>query len=232
MIDWLHDATDAIGERLPTLGILAFSLCSTWSLFNLFQGNAAHPTLLYWLPAALVEIVTAWVVGQVVQQVRMLTKSNISKQDRRFYAIVVGAFAGVAAPLVSLSVWANKVEFDNLLLGSVFPVASIGCAIGAALPEAVQKFERQRAEDRAEKRRERRERREQRKREAELRQKVAELGRTGDVLALYLDDPTLTNAEAGEKLGITRQTVAYHLEKLEEEGLVKSNGNGIEVLAA
>lgn len=217
-------------ERLPIAGIVAFSLCSTWSLFNLFYGAAKHPTPLYWLPAVLVELVTAWVVAQVVSNVRSLTKSNISKQDRRFYTIVTGAFVLVAGPLVALSTWANTLEFDNLLLGTTFPVASIGCAIGAALPDAVSKFERKRAEERRERRRKRRERRKERQHREKLASKIDKLGRTGDVLALYRDDPTLTQAEAGEKLGISRQTVSYHLSKLENEGLIESNGRGIEVL--
>ena len=77
---------------------------------------------------------------------------------------------------------------------------------------------------------------EERQREAEARQieaerkadkqrLIAELGKSGQVLCLYEDDPTLTQADIGQKLGITRQTVAYHIEKLEGLGLL-GNGNG------
>jgi len=214
-------------QYIPILGIVAFSLCSTWALFNLFHGAALHPTPLYWLPAVLVELVTAGIVSQIVSVVRSLTKSNISKQDRRFFRVIVLWLLVVALPLLSLSVSANALEFRNVLLGVVFPLASIGCAVLAAIPGSLEKFEQQRAQERKEQDEERKEKERERQHEADLQQK---LGRAAAVYALYRNNPTLTQANAGEKLGVSRQTVSYHLSKLAEEGLMRANGNGWEVV--
>lgn len=233
---------------LPVLGIVAFSLCSTWSLFNLFYGRATHPTPLYWLPAVLVELVTAWIVAQVVGQIRNVTKSNLSKQDRRFFAIILTAFVLVAGPLVGVSVWANALEFSSLVLGVLFPVSSIGCAVGAALPDAVQKFEKRKEKERKEQAEERRKKAEAKAKEAEERRKAAEaaqreaearakaqaerrrmmekMGRSAEVFALIEAEPALTQDEIGERLGITRQTVGYHIDKLAAMGALPSDGNG------
>lgn len=150
----LNLAMEGIMEKfvtsLPVLGILAFSLCSVNSIYHLLTSSAQHPGHLYYLPAFLVEIVTAWSVHQIVTQVRELTKSRISKQDRRFYVVVALAFVCVALPLVGTSAWANTVEFDgNLILGTLFPIASVGCAVGAALPQVAAKHEARKAESKA-----------------------------------------------------------------------------------
>src|SRR5512139_192805 len=141
MAKWL-DVLSRVGGRLPAAGIVAFSGCSVNALAGLLLERASHPTPMLWFAAALVELTTAWLVYQVVEQVRKVTKSNISKQDRRFYVLVLAAFALLAAPSLSLSVWANALEFGNLALGFVFPLLSVGCAVGLALPDAVTRHEK------------------------------------------------------------------------------------------
>lgn len=222
--------TDQVARHLPVVGIVAFALCSTWSVYNLLYSRARHPTPLYWLPAVLVELVTAWVVAQVVAQIRELTRSRISKQDRRFYAIVAGAFVLVAVPLLTLSVWANSIEFGSAFLGAVFPVSCVGCAVGAALPDVVATHRQQAQAERKQRASERKQRASERKRAQELGKLVASLGKAGETLALYSANPTLSQGKAAQVLGISRQAVGQHLAKLEQAGLIKRNGNGVEVL--
>lgn len=243
-----------LGDRLPVLGIGAFSGCSVNSLANLFLSKAKHPTRLLWFAAALVELTTAWLVYQVVEQTRKVTKSNISKQDRRFYSIILAAFAVLAVPSLALAVVANALEFGNALLGFVFPLLSVGCAIGAALPDTVNRFEKKKAKEKAEadsKKAERdREQAEAAQREADKRreeaeaaqrkaeraqrqaetaqreaQKVAELGQTTrQIYDILAAEPGRSHAEIAQELGITRQTASYHIGRLEAIGLVGQNG--------
>ena len=233
-MDKLQNALDALKARLPLAGILAFALCSTWSVFNLLHAHAVHPTALYWLPAVLVELVTAWTVAQVVGQVRELTRSKLSKQDRRFYAIITAAFVLVALPLVALSVWANSLEFGSVLLGLIFPLACMGCAVGAALPDVTATHRQRAASERKRKASERK--RKASKRQAELARVqglsnlVASLGKAGATLALYAERPLLSQSKAALELGISRQAVGQHLAKLESDGVIKRNGRGVEVL--
>jgi len=242
----------AIIARLPVAGILAFSLCSTWSVYNLLYDHAAHKTWLYWLPAVLVEIVAAWTVAQVVEQVRELTRSKLSKQDRRFYGIITGAFVLVAAPLVSLSVWANTVEFGNVFLGVIFPVSCIGCAIGAALPQVTATRQKQKESERVQAAEERAERKAAREAEQEaqrVEREAKEVAREAErieaatqaqrweglgremVTARYFEsNPTATQATAAGALGISRRTVGNHLAALETAGLIRRNGQGVEII--
>ncbi len=241
---------EKLQPRLPAIGIVAFSACSVNSLANLFLGSAEHPTPMLWVASALVELTTAWVVYQVVENARKVTKSNISRQDRRFYSLVLGAFLLLALPPLGLSVYANALEFGSVWMGIVFPLLSVACAVGYAMPDAVGRFEQRKATDRQEAESKRRERAkakqkaaeaeaEQRRIEAEIRQKEAEaeaekrrilskMGKSTPVFALIEAEPTLTHDEIAQKLGISRQTVGYHISKLEALGALGSNGSGVE----
>ena len=213
-------------DWLPVAGILAFALCSTWSVFNLLNTHAAHPTALYWLPAVLVEIITAWTVAQVVAQVRELTKSKLSKQDRRFYAIITGAFVLVAAPLIGLSAWANTVEFGNKFLGIIFPISCIGCAIGAALPGVMETHRERGEKEKAEAAAERAAREAARNQTATMEQRWEAMGKARETARYFEDNPTATQASAAGTLGISRRTVGNHLAALESAGLFRRNGRG------
>ena len=234
-VDWLR--------ALPVVGILAFALCSTWSVYNLLNTHAAHPTVLYWLPAVLVEIVTAWTVAQVVAQVRELTRSKISKQDRRFHGIITAAFVIVASPLLSLSVWANKVEFNHLGLGLIFPVSCIGCAIGASLPDVTATHRKRKEKEKTEAATERAAKEKEAERErmamaaaqeqmATLEQRWEAVGKARETARYFEDNPTATQTSAAGTLGISRRTVGNHLAALESAGLIRRNGQGVEVVYA
>jgi hypothetical protein len=235
-------------RHLPAGGIVAFSLCSTHSVYQSLTANAQHPTALFWLPAVLVELVTAWIVHQVVRQVRQVTRSNISKQDRRFYTIMLIAFVILAIPTLGVSVWANAVEFSNVLLGLLFPVASMACAVGAALPQTVETYRKQTEADRKEAAARRKASEAQRKQaaiEAEARRKEAEterkaaetqrqllanLGPVLDTVRAYSERPHAPQAEIAGMLDISARTVRNHLARAEAEGVIKRNGNGVELL--
>jgi Skp family chaperone for outer membrane proteins len=252
-----------IGGRLPVLGILAFSGCSVNAVASLLLEHAAHPTAALWLAAALIEVMTAWLVYQVVEQARKVTRSNISRQDRRFYGLVLAAFAVLVVPSLSLSVWANALEFGSLALGFVFPVLTVGCAVGVALPVTVARHEkaleaaraevkRKRAETRAERDRKGAEARQQRaEAEAEAARKEAEalrqrleadrqrlegtlesLGSAAETLRRYLETPRATQAEMAATLGTSERTIRNHLGRLEDLGIVKRNGQGVELLVS
>lgn len=126
---------------LPTLGIFAFALASTWSLYNLFNSSAIHPTWLYWIPAVLVEVVTAWLTGYIVEAVHQLTRSNAPKQDLRFFRIVAIVSSGLVIPTFGASILANLYEFQGQWwLALLFPVGVVGCAIGAQIPRSVERY--------------------------------------------------------------------------------------------
>ena len=127
---------------LPTVGIFAFALASTWSLFQFFNDNALHPTVLYWIPAALVEVVTAWLAKNAIEAFYQVTRSNIAKQDRRFFWIVGITTTVLTIPTLAASVQANLYEFrGQWWLALLFPVAVVGCAIGAQIPRSVERHE-------------------------------------------------------------------------------------------
>jgi len=239
-----------IGAKLPLLGILAFSGCSVNALANLLLARAAHPTPWLWGAAALVELTTAWLVYQVVEQARMVTRSRISKQDRRFYGLMLGAFAVLTVPSLALSVWANALEFGSPALGLVFPMLSVGAAVGAALPATVSRHEKGKAEAKAEADRKRAEADRQRaerqaetiRQQLEAERKLAErdrqravaalenLGNMAETLKLYLERPKATQSEAAATLGMSERTIRNHLGRLEDMGIVKRNGRGVELL--
>jgi len=127
---------------LPTIGIFAFALASTWSLYQFFNNHAIHPTWLYWIPAALVEIVTAWLTMHIIRAVYKLTRSNALKQDLRFYKIVAIVSTVLVAPTFIASVAANRYEFQGQFwLALLFPVAVVGCAIGEQIPRSVERHQ-------------------------------------------------------------------------------------------
>ena len=94
----IESALRYIQARLPVFGILAFSLCSVSAMHGLLASMTDNPIEALWLAAILAELMTAWVVGKVVETFRHLTKSKISKQDRKFYGVVLAAFVLIAVP--------------------------------------------------------------------------------------------------------------------------------------
>ena len=239
-------------KRIPVFGIIAFSGCSVNALAHLFMGNAVHPAPWYWLAACLVEGVTAWLVWACVGVYHQLTRTRQTRQDRRFFLGVALDYVLLALLPLSVSVYANGLEFGGgwgFLLGAVFPALSVACAIGAAMPETVaghkRRKARQKAEEEAEKakneaRRAEEERRktleDQRKEEEAQRKEAAKLAQNlegaGAARATYdalAADPSLTRAEVAQRLGLTPQTVSGHLIQLESLGLVERDNGKISI---
>ena len=135
-------------EGLPIAGIIAFSGCSVNALVHWMMGWSLNPTPWYWVAALLVEAATAWLVWKIVDTARTLTRSRLSKQDKRFYKIVLSVFVTLSIPSISASVVANYVEFrGNPLLSVLFPVLSIASAVGAGLPDVVKRYKKGQEED-------------------------------------------------------------------------------------
>lgn len=220
-----------LGGKLPIVGIVAFSGCSVNALANLFLERAKHPVWWLWPASALVELATAWIVYQIVDSAHRVTKSNISKQDRRFYSIILTTFIILALPSLILSVVANSLEFDNVGLGFVFPLLSVACAIGAALPDTVSRFEKKKTEEKADGAKKKQRRGREKQRLTEVQQTLDNLGQTArQILGVVATNSQQSHADIAKEVGIKRQSVSYHLQKMEEMGLIKRNGQGVELL--
>lgn len=242
-MNWLERAIEYIKARLPVAGILAFSLCSVNSVYQLLADRAAHPTETLWPAAALVELTTAWLVAQSVDVFRKVTQSRISKQDRRFYGGVLAIFLVLCVPSLGLSIWANTIEFGTRWIGMMFPLLSVGCAVGAALPGVTAKWEKDKAKariDDVKKRAENARARAELKQataqveqtRAELTQRLGALGETSRrVLGEWQKNPGQTQADVALAAGIKRQAVGYHTTQLEKAGLITRKGGRLEVLA-
>lgn len=63
------------------------------------------------------------------------------------------------------------------------------------------------------------------------RQGVKELSTAQRILQEYERNPALRVSEVAKAVGVTRQAVNYHLGKMENNGIVKRNGHGVEVVA-
>lgn len=241
-----------ITRRLPVVGIVAFSACSVNSVAQLLFDQAQHDTPILWGAAALVELTTAWLVYQVVELGHQVTRSNISKQDRRFYGGMLLVFLALAGPSLGLAVWANAIEFNSVALGFVFPLLSAVCAVGAALPETTARFERAKATARQEAEAKRKERALERQRaemeaaterkQVEAARQLAEmerqrlgntlatLGSEAETLRHYAGNATATQSEAASATGASERTIRNHLARLERLGLIERNGQGVKVL--
>lgn len=245
----LKNAAQWTGEQLraflrggvPLLGILGFSLCSVHALAHLLMGRAAHPTSLYWLAAGLVESVTAWLVWATVGQFREVTQSNIKNQDRRFYGVMFVLLLILGVPSVSASIVANALEFGDTLLGLLFPSLCVGCAVGAAVPDAVRSYKRARAEEKARERADK-EAREAEKAEkeaarlaavearlgaekaqevADLARKVAGLGAAGAAFDLLNANGAMRIADLAQELGKSPSSVRGYVTRLVEAELAE-----------
>lgn len=220
-----------LGGKLPIVGIVAFSGCSVNALANLFLERAKHPVWWLWPASALIELITAWLVYNAVDGFRMVTKSGLAKQDRRFHLGILVIFLGLTLFFLSLSIYANTLEFGSLGFGCVFPLGSVACAIGAALPDAVARFEKQKAEVKVETAKKKQERRREKQKLAEIQQSLDSLGETAvQILGAVATNGQQSHAEIAKAIGIKRQSVSYHLQKMEDMGLIKRNGQGVELL--
>ena len=135
-------------EGLPVAGIIAFSGCSVKALYHWMHGWSKNPHWWYLVAALLVEGATAWLVWSMVDTIRTLTRSRLSKQDKRFYRIILLLFVSLSVPSLTASVVANFVEFrGNPLLAVLFPVLTVASAVGTGLPDVVKRYEQKKEED-------------------------------------------------------------------------------------
>jgi DNA-binding MarR family transcriptional regulator len=51
-----------------------------------------------------------------------------------------------------------------------------------------------------------------------------------NLVRFYSENPNATMIDAGEAVGVARQTVSIYLSELEQAGRVSRNGDGVEVL--
>jgi len=65
---------------------------------------------------------------------------------------------------------------------------------------------------------------------AEAEQAVAELGNALRTVRWFVGNPKATQAQAAAELGICRRTVGDHLKKAKQAGVIKTNGQGVEIL--
>lgn len=68
------------------------------------------------------------------------------------------------------------------------------------------------------------------KQAAEAAQAVAELGNALRTIRWFMGNPKATQAQAAENLGISRRTVCDHLKKARAAGVIRTNGQGVEIL--
>lgn len=98
------------------------------------------------MAAWLVELFSALIIGEAVQQAKTATASigrDCTKQDRRFARILTMVFLGLAIPTVAVSFVANQREFGgDVLLGSLFPSLCIASAIAGGLQNVIQARQR------------------------------------------------------------------------------------------
>jgi flagellar biosynthesis GTPase FlhF len=243
-----------VKERLPLAGVVTFAMGSVHSLRQMFGAWAQHDNAwLFWPLAAAIELTTAIIVWQLVGTLRVVTKSNQTKENRHFYGILAGILGVLALPSLATSVVANYIEFSgNYGLALLCPVMAVACAVMAAVPEAESRFlemketERKRAETRrkekaTEKERKRQQaeaRRQQQEMEAEAERKRQEmerqaeeirrqlfgsLGAAGQTLELYRANPKATQAEIAELAQCSERTIRNHINTLITAGLMRPN---------
>ena len=233
-----------IKERLPLAGVVTFAMGSVHSLRQMFGAWAQHDNpWLFWPLAAAIELTTAIIVWQLVETLRVVTRSNQTKENRRFYGILAGILGVLALPSLATSVIANYVEFSgNYGLALLCPVMAVACAVMVAIPEAENRFQEMKEADRKRaeaKRKEREAKRQRQEMKAETERQAEEirrqlfdsLGSAGQTLELYRANPKATQAEIAGLAQCSERTVRNHINALTTAGLMRpNNGQGYEVL--
>jgi len=204
-------------------GILAFALCSVYAIAQLFMARAKHPHPIYFVPAIFVEIVTAITVWQIVEMFHKWSRSNQTKQDKRFYGILIIILTILVLPSIATSITANYWEFGGfipntdiifpILLGPLFPLMLIVCAILGAIPktvkrrkEALQKLEMVGKETA--------------KKGAKMQRALPTAKRREKVFALFCQNLDQSPAALGKQFGVTAQTIRNDLDYLHKQGKI------------
>jgi len=132
--------------------------------------------------------------------------------------------------VISLTVLLDTAPRLAVYAPVVFPLLSFA---GTAVI-AIRADHRRRLADieaaRQQRRRERAENAQKRRERAEARQNLRNIGQTArQILRIVAADQTQTQSEIAQAAGVTRQTVAHHLARLEQIGLIARRDGQIEV---
>lgn len=229
---FFSEATEFAGRRAPVAGVFAFSACSVHAVAHLLLDKAEHGTPLYWIAAALIELATAWLTMRIIEQVQQATRSigrGFGKQDRRFARIMLGAYIGLTVPSFATSVIANRIEFGgDKLLSFLFPVLTVACAAGAAMPDIIEDRKRRKKKETAAQAGEKATKAEemQAQQRDSWTQALANLGKAADTLRLIAESNSWTRASIAKDLDVSPQAISGHLKRLESAGLIdRSNGS-------
>ena len=211
-------------DKLWFLGILIFALSSVYAITRLLMVQAKHPHWIYCLPATFVEIVTAITIWQIIEMFYRWSRSNQTKQDKRFYGTIVVMLAILVTPSVITSIIANYWEFRGfvpyaervfpVLLGLLCPLMAIICAILGGISKVVQKRETKLAKQlnqasQSEPKTVRKERK-----------VLPTAKRRAKVFALYCQDLDQSPADLGKQFGVTAQTIRNDLDYLAKQGQI------------
>jgi NADH:ubiquinone oxidoreductase subunit 5 (subunit L)/multisubunit Na+/H+ antiporter MnhA subunit len=209
--------------RLAFAGILAFALCSVYAIAQLFMSRAKHPHPIYFAPAAFVEIVTAIAVWQIVEMFHKWSRSNQTNQDKRFYGVLITMLIVLILPSITTSVTANYWEFGGfipnadvifpILLGSLFPLMLIVCAILGAIPEVVKrrKASLQKPESVG---------KETTQKTTRVQRALPTAKRREKVFALLCENLDQSPADLGKRFGVTAQTIRNDFGYLAKQGKI------------
>lgn len=209
--------------KLAFAGILAFALCSVYAIAQLFMARAKHPHPIYYVPATFVEIVTAIAVWQIVEMFHKWSRSNQTKQDKRFYGVLIIVLAILVIPSITTSVTANYWEFGGsipnaniifpILLGSLFPLMLIVCAILGAIPKVAKRRKEalQKSESVG---------KEMAKKPARVQRVLPTAKRREKVFALLCENLDQSPADLGKHFGVTAQTIRNDFGYLAKQGKI------------
>jgi hypothetical protein len=133
--------TENIKRAIPYLGIVAFSWSSVHALADYLNSRSRNPSPRYEVSSYLIELFSAFIIGMLVNEVRIATwsiGSGRTKERRRMARILVPFITALVIPSVWVSVVANRYEFQgDILLGSLFPSLCVSSAIAAGLYDSL-----------------------------------------------------------------------------------------------
>ena len=209
--------------KLAFAGILAFALCSVYAIAQLFMARAKHPHPIYFVPATFVEIVTAIAVWQIVEMFHKWSRSNQTKQDKRFYSVLIIVLTILIVPSITTSAIANYWEFGGsipnadmifpVLLGALFPLMLIVCAILGAIPQSVKRRKAilQKPETIG---------KGAAKKVAKVQRALPTAKRREKVFALLCENLDQSPADLGKRFGVTPQTIRNDFVYLAKQGKI------------
>jgi NADH:ubiquinone oxidoreductase subunit 5 (subunit L)/multisubunit Na+/H+ antiporter MnhA subunit len=225
MKHWMESKLTKIDAgKLAFLGILIFALSSVYAITRLLMVQAKHPHWIYFLPATFVEVVTAITIWQAVEMFYRWSRSNQTKQNKRFYGAIAMMLVILVTPSVITSIIANYWEFRGfvpyaeqvfpVLLGLLCPLMAIICAVLGGISKAVQKREASLAK--------------QSSKASQGEPKTVRKGykalptskRRDKVFALYCQDLDQSPADLGKRFGVTAQTIRNDLDYLAKKGKI------------